>query len=146
MTISYARNSRGELQQSPRIEGKKYFHYALKLNDTGAIVGGYWFRDSSRIEMLWIPLQPKPGGQPGNERGNPHVDVAEVLAIWRESVPADLRQTWFIVDPAAADRILDAEQVAGVKPVQETQEAVDESVVVASFEESTNRATPDDEN
>ena len=145
-TIAYARNSRGELQQSPRIEGKKYFHYGLKLDDAGAIVGGYWYRDSSRIEMLWIPLHPHPGGQPGNERGNPHVDVDEVLAIWRESVPADVRQTWLVVDPAPLDRVLKAEQLADANPVQEPieiEEPADETVVAASFEEETDAAEPD---
>ncbi|HRX79223.1 MAG TPA: cadherin domain-containing protein, partial [Pirellulaceae bacterium] len=99
MNITYAMSSRGELQQSPRIPRTKYFHYLLHLNEEGEIIGGVYYRDSSRIDMLWVPLRPKPSGKEGNERGNPHLDVEEVLAIWRSSVPSNLRRSWVIVDP-----------------------------------------------
>lgn len=37
--------------------------------------------NSARIDMLWVPLRPKAAGEKGNERGNPHIDIDEVLAI-----------------------------------------------------------------
>ena len=78
--------SNGEYQQSPRITRDKYFHYFLVLNEQGEITGGRYYSDSSQIDLLWLPLPPVQGGKPGNERGNPYVDVEQVLAIWRESV------------------------------------------------------------
>lgn len=139
-TIVYAKYSNGEHQQSPRIEAKKHFHYALNLDDTGAIVGGSWYRGSSRIDMLWMPLQPKPSDKPGNERGNPHVNVDEVLAIWRDSVPEDVRKTWPIADPAPLDRVLQVEQLANLIPIQrplERAETRDDAVVAAAYDEET---------
>ena len=46
------------------------------------------------------------GGTEGNKRGNPHLDVKEVLAIWRESVPASLREQWLNIDPTEEDRLI----------------------------------------
>ena len=43
-------------------------------------------------DLLWVPLRPKPSRQKGNESGNPYVDVNRVLAIWRDSVPEDVRK------------------------------------------------------
>lgn len=103
--IGYAKDSRGEFQQSPRIKYTKYFHYVLNLNDAGKIVGGQFYRDSSQIDLLWVALRPKPGGSEGNARGNPHVDVDKVLAIWRESVPAEERHRWLVIDPPRKDRL-----------------------------------------
>ena len=93
-TICYAYYSNGEYIQSPRIERTKYFHYSLTLNREGDITGGSFYRDSSIIDLLWTPLEPVSGGRPGNERGNPHIDAAQVLAIWRDSVSQEIRQTW----------------------------------------------------
>lgn len=103
--IAYAKDSDGEYQESPRIKRVKYFHYQLQLNDAGEIVGGSFYRDSAIIDMLWVPLQPKQAGRPGNERGNPHINVDQILAMWRESVPTETRMKWFTVDPSPADRI-----------------------------------------
>jgi len=105
LNLASAKDSQGEFDASPRIQEVNYFHYMLDLNDAGEIVGGYFFRDSSRIDMLWLPLRPKPSGEQGHERGNPHVDVNEVLAIWRASVPEDVRAAWPIADPAPKDRV-----------------------------------------
>ena len=55
--------------------------------------------------MLWTPRKPAQGGTAGNERGNPHVSVKEVLSIWRESVPAELRSKWLNIDPPAEDQV-----------------------------------------
>ncbi|MCA9143872.1 MAG: hypothetical protein H6822_08830 [Planctomycetaceae bacterium] len=105
LNLASAKDSQGELDESPRIQKVNYFHYMLDLSDAGEIVGGYFLRDSSRIDMLWLPLRPKLSGEEGHERGNPHVNVNEVLAIWRESVPKDIRDRWPIADPAPEDRV-----------------------------------------
>ncbi len=104
MNVAYASSTNREYERSPRLKQVKSFHYLLDLNDEGKVVGGRYFSDSSQLDMLWAPLKPAPGGQMGNERGNPHVDVKEVLAIWRESVPEDLRQKWVNIDPTEEDR------------------------------------------
>jgi hypothetical protein len=141
MTIAYAKNSRAEQDEAPCIEMQRHFHYTLELNAEGMIVGGYWYRDSGRIDLLWMPLTPKPGGEQGNERGNPHVDVDEVLAIWRDSVPELERQRWLVADPAPLDRVHPVESLARITPVQEPplpQQTSEDSLVVASAEEGTN--------
>jgi len=132
MNIAYAKDSQGEQQVSPRNQAQKYFHYYLNLNDEGQIIGGGFYRDSSRIDMLWIPLQPKAAKQPGNERGNPYIKVEEILAIWRESVPEETRKKWFTIDPANEDRILDAPtDLAHLIPLQEFPVAAPASVPAA---------------
>ena len=92
--IRYAYFTEKELDQSPRISKTKYFHYQLNLNQNGDIVGGAYYRDSTRIDLLWLPVHPVGPGQKGNERGNPHVDVDRILAIWRASVPEELVAKW----------------------------------------------------
>ena len=86
---------------------QRYFHYALDLNEAGEIVGGYYYRDSSRIDLLWIPIAPVQSGQKGNERGNPYVDVNKVVDLWRDSVPDDLVDKWGMIhetpEPSADD-------------------------------------------
>lgn len=104
LNVAYATSTNREYERSPRMKQVKSFHYLLNLDDEGKVVGGRYFSDSSRLDMLWAPLKPAPGGQAGNERGNPHVDVNEVLAIWRESVPKDLRKKWVNIDPTEEDR------------------------------------------
>ncbi len=106
LKLTFAKDTRGEYHKSPRIQYVKHFHYALTLNNDGEIVGGYYYRDSSIIDLLWLPLRPKPSGEEGHERGNPHVDIDQVLAIWRTSVPETKRRDWFVADPAPQDRIL----------------------------------------
>ena len=118
LSIDFAMSSETETDKSPRIPRQKYFNYHLNLDDQGQIVGGYYYRNSARIEMLWIPLRPKAGGAKGNERGNPHVDVDKILAIWRESVPAEAREKWAHVDPAPEDRMADTVELAHLRPVQ----------------------------
>jgi hypothetical protein len=116
MNIAYAKDSQGEQQESPRIRRIKYFHYMLYLDDQGRISGGSFARDSSTIDMLWAPVKPQQGGQQGNQRGNQHVDVNEVLAIWRDSVPADTRQQWPIIDPSPEDIYLVTKDAESIVP------------------------------
>jgi hypothetical protein len=148
MNIGYAKDSRGEYQQSPRIKYVKYFHYVLDLNASGEIVGGQFYRDSSLIDMLWVPLQPKQGGTPGNERGNPYVDVDRVLAIWRASVPQDVRNQWLVVDPPKEDRLANIASLAtagSLLPVQDPYATRGDSAVVPAAgvdEEESSRIVP----
>jgi hypothetical protein len=126
LNLAYAKDSQGEHEKSPLIQRVKYFHYDLTLNSEGEIVGGKFYRDSSIIDLLWLPLEPKPSGQPGHEHGNPHVDVEKVLAIWRASVPARERQQWYVVDPAEEDYIDDTELLWGRRLVPTQDPEVEE--------------------
>ncbi len=118
INLAYAKDSNGEYNESPHIRRVKYFHYMLELNEEGEIVGGSFLYDSSRIDILWVPVRPRQGGHEGNKRGNPHVDVNKVLAIWRESVDEDIRKKWFNIDSPEEDRILDVSGVEGIVPLQ----------------------------
>jgi hypothetical protein len=147
MNVKMGKDSNGEFDESPRIEQTKYFHYALYVNSRGEVTGGQFYRDSSRIDLLWVPLQPKQGKQPGNERGNPHVDVNKVLAVWRASVPQEERMKWPVVDPPAADKILDATAVSSRLPVQDPHwkpaaENVASTDNATSTEETAETSTP----
>jgi hypothetical protein len=121
MNAAYAKSSGAEYDQSPRIKGIMYFHYELDLNEEGEITGGEYFGDSNRVDMLWTPLQPVQGGEEGNENGNPYIDAKEVLSIWRDSVPADLRNKWFNIDPTDEDRIEEPEEDQVVQAVEEEE-------------------------
>ncbi|HUG70876.1 MAG TPA: hypothetical protein VMM76_24220 [Pirellulaceae bacterium] len=105
MNANYSQSTRREVDRSQHLAKTIHFHYSLKLNDEGKIVAGTYYNDSARIDMLWAPLHPVQGGTAGNDRGNPHVDVKEVLAIWRESVPEELRGKWWNIDPSEEDAI-----------------------------------------
>jgi hypothetical protein len=109
MNIAYTLSTKREFDQSQHLHRVKYFHYMLQLDDQGRITGGSYFPDSDRIDMLWVPLHAVASGQEGNEKGNPHVDVAEVLSIWRESVPEEVRNQWLNIDPLPEDAVPDAE-------------------------------------
>jgi Transglutaminase elicitor len=109
-TITYTLNIPREVDKGPQQNRPMYFHYVLDLDGEGKITGGRYYGDSARIDMLWTPLKPTDGGEKGNERGNPHVKIKEVLAIWRESVPEDIRKKWLNVDPTEEDRILPPEE------------------------------------
>lgn len=110
VNTAYAKSSGGEHDRSPQIKGIMYFHYTLDLNDEGEITGGEYFGDSNRVDMLWSPLAPVQAGEKGNENGNPYIDVKEILAIWRESVPDELREKWYNIDPTKEDRIEEPEE------------------------------------
>jgi hypothetical protein len=116
LTATYAMNTNRETNESVRYNRQAIYHYGLDLDADGQIVGGRYYSDSAHIDMLWAPLQPVQGGKKGNERGNPHVDVDEVLAIWRESVPEHIRKEWLNIDPTEEDRLeLDDKQVASTE-------------------------------
>ena len=103
--VAYTMSSNREYDVSRHLHRFKRFHYTLELDDEGIIVGGYYHAGSDRIDMLWVPLHAAASGEEGNERGNPHVDVGEVLEIWRESVPEEMRNRWLNIDPLPDDAI-----------------------------------------
>jgi hypothetical protein len=105
--ITYTLNVNRELDKSPpKFHRQLYFHYVLNTDNEGSISGGQYYGDSGQIDMLWTPLQPYAGGHERNKRGNPHLDIKEVLAIWRDSVDEDLRKKWLNIDPTEEDRVL----------------------------------------
>lgn len=118
MNIAYAKDSRGEFQESPLYKATKYFHYYLNVDDSDKITGGGFYRDSSRIDMLWIPLSPKESRQPGHERGNPYIKVDEILSIWRDSVSEETRNEWLVIDQVERDRVLKIDESLALAPLQ----------------------------
>ena len=109
MNIAYVMSTDREHTKAPLNRRTMNFHYSLDVNDAGDVAGGRYYGDSSRIDMLWVPLNPVQGGKNGNESGNPNVDVDEVLSIWRDSVPEDARTAWMNIDPTEEDRVIEAE-------------------------------------
>ena len=107
-----------EYDKAPSRYRIAFFHYLLDLDSEGRITGGRYYPDSTRIDMLWVPLPPAQGGRAGNERGNPHLDVNEVLALWRESVPEEVHAEW-----ANAELPAYAPQVADEPPAAKPDEA-----------------------
>jgi len=99
LEVTYAYNSNREYDESPRIAKTMNFHYGLDLDEEGNIVGGTYYRGSSQIDMLWAALHPSEGGEEGNELGNPHISVKEVMSIWRDSVPTEIREQWLNIHP-----------------------------------------------
>ena len=76
--------------------------------------GGRYYGDSDQIDMLWTPLQPCPR-RPGEEQARQSaLNVKEVLAIWRESVPEDSHEAWLNVDPTEEDRVLSEADKAAI--------------------------------
>jgi len=132
INLAYAKDSGGEYNESPRNHRIKYFHYTLSLNQEGEITGGYFHRDSAFIDLLWIPVDPKQGGHKDNRRGNPYVNVKEVLAIWRASVDEEVRKKWPVIDLAPEDQILDVSAIEGLVPVQRLVKAQEPQTAVAA--------------
>jgi len=115
--ILYAKDTEDrEFNQSPRIHEMKSFHYMLHLDARGNIDGGYYFGDSDRIDFIWVPLSPKQSGDEGNVAGNPYVDVAKVMELWRQSVKRDARRKWLIVDLAEQDRAVEVADPSQILP------------------------------
>jgi len=105
MNIGYVYLIEWEPEKAPQNYRFMHFHYMLSLNDKGEIVGGEYFGDSDRIDLLWVPHKPTPGGTRGNERGNPYLKLDTVMQLWRASVPAELRGKWVHADPLPEDRV-----------------------------------------
>lgn len=126
MTVTYALNINREQDKGPPNYNRTMgFHYVLDLDDDGSIRGGRYYGDSAQVDMLWTPLKPAQGGQEKNKRGNPHLDVKEVLAIWRESVPEDLRNAWLNIDPTEEDRVLTEADKAAIAAAEASKPAAD---------------------
>ncbi len=145
MNLAYAKDSYGEYQESPRIRRLKYFHYQLVLNSAGNIVGGSYYRDSNQIDMIWVPTAPVQGGMKGNERGNRHVSVKQVLALWRASVPEEIRTKWPVINPPAEDRLLVVKDTERIIPkgfsivVEQKPEAdVEEEITAGDVDDEEN--------
>jgi hypothetical protein len=92
MMCRYTLNTPQEYQKGPKSTQLIYFHYVLDLDKDGVISAGRYYGDTQMVDMLWTPLKPVQGGQKGNERGNPHMDIKQVLAIWRDSVSEKTRK------------------------------------------------------
>jgi hypothetical protein len=138
MTVSYSVNIGREQDKGPADHHKTmFFHYVLDLDEAGSITGGRFAGDSAQIDMLWTPLQPAQGGQEKNKRGNPHLNIKEVLAIWRDSVPEDLRNKWLNIDPTDEDRILSLDE----KPAAIAAESTTPAAEVTATNSATNSST-----
>ncbi len=136
VNVAYAKDTNGEYNESPRNRRVKYFHYTLTLNQAGEINGGYFHRDSNVIDLLWIPVNPKQGGHEDNARGNPYVNVKEVLAIWRASVDEDMRKKWPVIDLAPEDQILDVSTIESLVPVQSAVKAREAQAAAVAAKEA----------
>ena len=130
--VGFVYTTNGEHDKAPAVRRLKYLHYLLDLDEDGKITGGQYYRDSARIDMLWTPLQPRQGGEEGNERGNPYLNVEEVLALWRESVPEENRKDWLNIDPTDEDRV-------------EVETDTSDSEEATAAPEELDSVTPDDE-
>ncbi|MFN0020596.1 MAG: hypothetical protein ACKVP0_20250 [Pirellulaceae bacterium] len=119
MMCRYVLNTPQEYQKGPKSTQLIYFHYVLDMDKDGNITSGRYYGDTQMVDMLWTALKPVQGGQKGNERGNPHMDIKEVLAIWRESVSEKTRKEWLNVDPTDEDRVV----IEAEKPKDETKPA-----------------------
>jgi hypothetical protein len=112
-TVTYSVNTPQEYDKGPDFRRDMFLHYSLDLDAEGNITGGQYYRDSYQLDMLWTPLRPVQGGEEGNKRGNPHLKLSEVLAIWRESVSEEVRKKWLNINPTEEDRVvLDSDMVA----------------------------------
>jgi len=139
LNVKYANSINQESNTPVRQSKTKYFHYILDLDDAGKITGGRYYGDSSRIDMLWGPLKPYQGGTEHNKRGNPHLKMEDVIAIWRESVSDEIRTKWVNIDPIEprTEARPDADALASA-------EGAEEAEVPAATTESTEPVTEDE--
>ncbi len=141
MMCRYTLNTPQEHQKGPKSTQLIYFHYVLDMDKEGTITSGRYYGDTQMVDMLWSPLKPVQGGEKGNERGNPHMDIKEVLAIWRESVTEKTRKEWLNIDPTDEDRVvLDEEKPAEEKKPTDEKPKTDEVKPAAAA--TTPAATP----
>jgi len=124
MNIGYVYMLNGESNRAPKNYRFRYFHYTLDLNEQGEIVGGSYFGDSDRFDMLWTQLRPTPGGKKGNEPGNPPLDVATVMSLWRDSTDEELRSKWITIDMLPEDeKLIEEYRLAEKKKREEALKA-----------------------
>lgn len=109
--IGYVNSVDSEYDEAPERYKFMYFHYWLDLDLQGKIVGGGFYRDSSQIDLLWVPLKPAQGGQPGNKEGNPYLSMKEVMSMWRDSVPVEDRAQWYNINPLPEDAVVPEDAV-----------------------------------
>jgi hypothetical protein len=139
--ITYTLNVNRELdKQPPKFHRQLYFHYVLNTDAEGLVSGGQYYGDSGQIDMLWTPLRPYAGGSEHNKRGNPHLDIKEVLAIWRDSVDEDLRKKWLNIDPTEEDRVLPEPTAVAATTEQPKAATTEQPAAGASEAESTTAA------
>ena len=121
MNLTYAQSTKQEMDKGPRLAKQLYMHYRLMLNENGRITSGFFFNDSNQVDILWAPVAPVQGGLEGNKRGNPHVDVASVMDMWRDSVPKETRMTWLNINPLSEDAVVDVSEefINTMSPMQE---------------------------
>lgn len=145
--IGYVNSTNREYDVAPKRVQFLYLHYYLELDEDGRITEGNYYRDSNRIDLLWVPLQPTPGGEAGNKEGNRYLDVKEVLSIWRDSVPKQYRNQWYNINPYPDDAIVDEEEKAAVSEKAEEGDAAEatSSEKPAVSEESRPGDTAEDE-
>ncbi|MCH5375345.1 MAG: hypothetical protein JJ992_15340, partial [Planctomycetes bacterium] len=142
LNLGYLRDSNGEYEESPKLFRVKYFHYMVDLNANGEIIGGRFYPDSSVIDMLWLPLQPKQARQQGNEAGNPYLSTQAILALWRDSVPEDVRQRWVVIDPTSEDNQLVMSNSDNLIPLGYSIHQQEEAITQADPPESMDDASP----
>ena len=105
VNIGYVDYTEQEHNKAPKNYEFMSFHYRLQLDAQGNILGGSYFRDSARIDLLWVPLSPTRKGSNGETNRNPHVNIKTVLSLWRASADEDLRRKWVTIDPTRFDRV-----------------------------------------
>ncbi len=133
INVVYANSTRQEFDEGPQLAKQLYMHYQLELDNAGNIRRGSFYRDSAQIDILWAPLAPVQAGKPGNERGNPHIDVDEILAIWRASVSDETRKKWLNINPTKEDAV-EIESDETPAPTQEGVEVADASAAAVPAE------------
>jgi len=151
MNFTYAQSTKQEMNKGPRLAKQLYMHYRLHLDNAGRITGGFFYNDSNQVDILWAQLAPVQGGQDGNKRGSPHVDVASVMSIWRDSVPKETRMSWLNINPLRedavtlageefADSMLPTQQFPPAPVAEETAETESSTTATESTETTTETA------
>ncbi len=98
MRLAYKHYTEEEHDKAPENNRELRFHYHLYLDKDGRITGGWYYWDSHQLDLLWVARTPSQAGTEGNPNGNPHLKLNEILSIWRDSVPEDLRNKWVNIE------------------------------------------------
>lgn len=88
MTVTFA--DAAEETSGTTIAKTQRYTYILELNDKDEIIGGEWVRGSvsDHPDFLWVAFEPVLANG-SSAFGNPHVDPAQVIRLWAESIGAD---------------------------------------------------------